>query len=39
MQILDGWGDVIANVNQRNYTDHPYGQVAFALAGTSPRLA
>jgi hypothetical protein len=36
VQILDGWGEVIANVNQRTYPDHPHGQVAFVLAGTSP---
>lgn len=38
VQILDSWGEVIANVDQRNYPHHPYGQVAFVLAGTSPRI-
>ncbi len=38
VQVLDGWGEVIANVNERNFPQHPYGHVAFALAGSTPPL-
>ncbi len=38
VQILDGWGEVIANVNERNFPEHPYGRVAFVLAGSSPAV-
>ena len=36
VQIMDVWGEVIANVNERNFPDHPFGAVAFRLAGTTP---
>lgn len=36
VQIMDVWGEVIANVNERNYPEHPYGKVAFRLAGSTP---
>jgi hypothetical protein len=36
VQIMDVWGEVIANVNERNYPDHPSGLVAFRLTGTTP---
>jgi hypothetical protein len=38
VQILDGGGEVITNVNQRTSPGRSYGPVAFALAGTSPRI-
>lgn len=38
VQIMDVWGEVIANVNKRNYPDHPSGTVAFRLAGSTPTL-
>ncbi|WP_200979116.1 DUF1214 domain-containing protein [Echinicola sp. 20G] len=25
LQLLDGWGEVITNINERNYPDHPNG--------------
>ncbi|MCP8899504.1 DUF1214 domain-containing protein [Gilvimarinus xylanilyticus] len=30
-QFLDGWGEVITNINERNYPDHPYGDFALCL--------
>ena len=36
-QILDGWGEVVTNINERNYPDHPYGKFAFVLKGTNPK--
>jgi hypothetical protein len=38
VQIMDVWGEVIANVNERNYPEHPAGTVAFRLAGTTPHI-
>ena len=29
VQILDEWGDVIANINPRTFPSHPYGTFAF----------
>src|SRR4051794_7664356 len=36
VQVMDGWGEVIANINERNYPAHPSGKVAFRLAGYTP---
>ena len=33
-QILDEWGEVITNVNQRNYPNHPYGKFALVAPGS-----
>jgi hypothetical protein len=38
VQIMDVWGEVIANVNERNYPAHPAGKVTFRLAGTTPPI-
>ena len=38
VQVLDGWGEVLANVNERTFPDHPSGTVAFTLAGTEPEV-
>jgi hypothetical protein len=35
-QLLDGWGEVITNINERNYPDHPYGKFALVIKGTNP---
>ncbi len=35
-QILDGWGEVIDNLNERTHPHHPNGRFAFAIAGTNP---
>jgi hypothetical protein len=33
-QLLDGWGEVITNINERTYPDHPYGKLALVIKGT-----
>jgi hypothetical protein len=35
-QLLDGWGEVITNINERNYPKTPYGKFALILKGTNP---
>ncbi|WP_436489501.1 DUF1214 domain-containing protein [Chitinophaga sp. ARDCPP14] len=35
-QLLDGWGEVITNINERNYPDHPFGKFALVIKGTNP---
>jgi hypothetical protein len=35
VQVMDVWGEVIAKVNERNYPTHPFGKVAFRLAGST----
>lgn len=35
-EILNGWGEVITNINERNYPKTPYGKFAFVLKGTNP---
>ena len=37
VQLLDGWGEVVTNINERNYPNHPYGKFAFVLKGTNPK--
>lgn len=37
-QILDEWGEVITNINQRNYPLHPYGKYAFAMPGSTAKI-
>jgi hypothetical protein len=38
VQVMDVWGEVIANVNERNYPAHPSGKVAFRLTGSTPPI-
>lgn len=33
-QILDEWGEVITNINERNYPGHPYGKFALVAPGS-----
>ena len=33
VQILNGWGEVIANINERTFPHHPSGRFALCLAG------
>jgi hypothetical protein len=33
VQALNGWGEVTANINERNYPKHPFGKFAFCLKG------
>lgn len=35
-QLLDGWGEVITNINERTYPDHPHGKFALVIKGTNP---
>src|ERR1700751_1981368 len=34
VQIVDEWGEVITNINERNYPSHPYGKFAFVDPGS-----
>ncbi len=34
-QILDEWGEVITNINERNYPTHPFGRFAFVAPGST----
>ena len=33
-QILDEWGEVVTNINERNYPLHPHGRFAFVAPGS-----
>ena len=33
-QILDEWGEVITNINERNYPSHPFGKFVFVAPGS-----
>jgi hypothetical protein len=35
-QLLNGWGEVVANVNERTFPRTPYGKFALILKGTHP---
>jgi hypothetical protein len=37
-QLLDGWGEVIVNINNRNFPKTPYGKFALVLKGTNPTI-
>ena len=37
-QILDEWGEVIANINERTFPSKPYGKFALIKPGSNPRL-
>lgn len=37
-QLLDGWGEVIANINERNFPKTPYGKFALFIKGTHPPI-
>lgn len=36
-QILDEWGEVIANINERNSPSHRYGTFAFVAPGSTAK--
>ncbi|HTJ94134.1 MAG TPA: DUF1214 domain-containing protein [Pararobbsia sp.] len=38
-QVLNGWGETIANINERTYPDHPYGKFALCLKGSGVTIA
>src|SRR5271170_5721805 len=37
-ELLDGWGEVIANVNERTFPKTPNGKFALVMKGTSPSI-
>ena len=37
-QILDEWGEVITNLNERNYPTHPFGKFAFVAPGSTANV-
>jgi hypothetical protein len=38
VQVLNGWGEVTANINERNFPKHPSGTFALCLKGTKAQL-
>ncbi len=38
IQLLNGWGETIANINERTYPEHPSGQFALCLKGANVLL-
>ena len=38
VQLMDGWGEVITNINERNYPDHPFGQYALVLENSTANI-
>lgn len=38
-QVLNGWGETIANINERTFPDHPYGKFALCLKGSGVTIA
>jgi hypothetical protein len=37
-QILDEWGEVITNINERNYPSHPFGKFALVAPGSQAQV-
>lgn len=37
-QIVDEWAEILYNINERNFPDHPYGQYALCLKGSNPEI-
>ncbi len=37
-QIMDEWAEVLYNINERNYPEHPYGNYVIALAGADVEI-
>jgi hypothetical protein len=38
VQVLNGWGEVTANINERNFPEHPFGSFGLCLKGTDVAL-
>ena len=38
VQVMNGWAEVIININERNFPEHPFGRFAFCLRGAHPDL-
>jgi hypothetical protein len=37
-QILDEWGEVVTNINERNYPSHPFGKFALVAPGSQAKV-
>jgi len=37
-QILDEWGEVVTNINERNYPSHPHGRFALVAPGSQAEV-
>ena len=37
-QIVDEWAEIVHNINERNFPDHPYGKYAICLKGSNPEI-
>jgi len=37
-QIVNGWGETLANINERTFPDHPWGDFALCLEGSHPAI-
>ncbi len=37
-QIMDEWAEIITNINERNYPEHPCGRYALCLKGSNPDI-
>jgi len=37
-QIMDEWAEIITNINERNYPEHPYGRYALCLEDSNPEI-
>ena len=37
-QLCDEWAEIITNINERNYPDHPFGRYAICLKGSNPDI-
>jgi hypothetical protein len=38
VQLLDGWGEVLVNINERNFPDHPFGKFALCLDNITAKI-
>ena len=38
VQFLNGWGETVANINERVYPQHPYGEFALCLKGSNVKV-
>ena len=38
VQFLNGWGETVANINERAFPDHPHGMFAVCLEGTQTKV-
>jgi hypothetical protein len=37
-QLLNSWGEVVTNINERNYPESPFGKFALVMAGTTSEI-